>query len=173
MTLFSCSVLFAMARSRGPHLLVLPRCFAFSPSIAFFQPADSHLNQTCLKNSGSKKLLHIFQLSNRLPHFQTKTIRKLHTSTCWLQELPNKPPPNQTTEKLEKKSAKPPTGKGQVTQEAKRSLSRKMRDELMHYYNGFHLLWTDTKVAARMVWRLLHGQVLTRRERRRVGNLSM
>ncbi|XP_028922261.1 LETM1 domain-containing protein LETM2, mitochondrial isoform X1 [Ornithorhynchus anatinus] len=168
MTLFSCSVLFAMARSRGPHLLVLPRCFAFSPSIAFFQPADSHLNQTCLKNSGSKKLLHIFQLSNRLPHFQTKTIRKLHTSTCWLQELPNKPPPNQTTEKLEKKSAKPPTGKGQVTQEAKRSLSRKMRDELMHYYNGFHLLWTDTKVAARMVWRLLHGQVLTRRERRRL-----
>jgi len=41
--------------------------------------------------------------------------------------------------------------------------------ELKHYYNGFHLLWIDTKVAARMVWRLLHGQVLTRRERRRVS----
>ncbi|RLV88687.1 hypothetical protein DV515_00015383 [Chloebia gouldiae] len=41
-------------------------------------------------------------------------------------------------------------------------------DELRHYYNGLHLLWTDTKVAARMVWRLLHGQVLTRRERRRL-----
>lgn len=42
-------------------------------------------------------------------------------------------------------------------------------EELKHYYNGFHLLWIDTKVAARMVWRLLHGQVLTRRERRRVS----
>lgn len=31
------------------------------------------------------------------------------------------------------------------------------------------MLWIDTKVAARMVWRLLHGQVLTRRERRRVS----
>lgn len=41
-------------------------------------------------------------------------------------------------------------------------------DELKYYYNGFYLLWIDTKVAARMVWRLLHGQVLTRRERRRL-----
>ncbi|NXX29644.1 LETM1 protein, partial [Nicator chloris] len=50
----------------------------------------------------------------------------------------------------------------------KKSLRQKAVDELKHYYNGFHLLWTDTKVAARMVWRLLHGQVLTRRERRRL-----
>lgn len=42
-------------------------------------------------------------------------------------------------------------------------------DELKYYYNGFSLLWIDTKVAVRMVRRLLHGQVLTRRERRRVG----
>lgn len=50
-----------------------------------------------------------------------------------------------------------------------RSLRQRVVDELKHYYNGFHLLWIDTKVAARMVWRLLHGQVLTRRERRRVS----
>ncbi|NXE27786.1 LETM1 protein, partial [Ardeotis kori] len=50
----------------------------------------------------------------------------------------------------------------------KKSLRQKAVDELKHYYNGFHLLWIDTKVAARMVWRLLHGQVLTRRERRRL-----
>lgn len=47
-------------------------------------------------------------------------------------------------------------------------MRQKFVDELKHYSRGFHLLWTDTKVAARMVWRLLHGQVLTRRERRRV-----
>ncbi|NXF31581.1 LETM1 protein, partial [Nyctibius bracteatus] len=50
----------------------------------------------------------------------------------------------------------------------RKSLRQKMVDELKHYCNGFHLLWIDTKVAARMVWRLLHGQVLTRRERRRL-----
>ncbi|NWT32229.1 LETM1 protein, partial [Cardinalis cardinalis] len=50
----------------------------------------------------------------------------------------------------------------------KKSLRQRVVDELKHYYHGFHLLWIDTKVAARMVWRLLHGQVLTRRERRRL-----
>ncbi|KAG5194455.1 hypothetical protein MJG53_018978 [Ovis ammon polii x Ovis aries] len=52
--------------------------------------------------------------------------------------------------------------------EGKRSYRQIIMDELKYYYNGFYLLWIDTKVAARMVWRLLHGQVLTRRERRRL-----
>ncbi|XP_009947613.1 PREDICTED: LETM1 domain-containing protein LETM2, mitochondrial, partial [Leptosomus discolor] len=49
-----------------------------------------------------------------------------------------------------------------------KSVRQRIADELRHYCSGFHLLWIDTKVAARMVWRLLHGQVLTRRERRRL-----
>lgn len=50
----------------------------------------------------------------------------------------------------------------------KKSLYQRIVDELKHYYNGFRLLGIDIKIAGRMVWRLLHGQVLTRRERRRV-----
>lgn len=50
----------------------------------------------------------------------------------------------------------------------KKSLYQRFVDELKHYYNGFRLLGIDTKIAGRMVWRLLHGQVLTRRERRRL-----
>lgn len=50
----------------------------------------------------------------------------------------------------------------------KKSLYQRVVDELKHYYNGFRLLGIDIKIAGRMVWRLLHGQVLTRRERRRV-----
>lgn len=50
----------------------------------------------------------------------------------------------------------------------KKSLYQRIVDELKHYYNGFRLLGIDTKIAGRMVWTLLHGQVLTRRERRRV-----
>ncbi|NXP58242.1 LETM1 protein, partial [Chloropsis cyanopogon] len=50
----------------------------------------------------------------------------------------------------------------------RKSWRQRTVDELKHYYHGLQLLWTDTKVAARMVWRLLHGQVLTRRERRRL-----
>ncbi|XP_034627088.1 mitochondrial proton/calcium exchanger protein isoform X2 [Trachemys scripta elegans] len=48
----------------------------------------------------------------------------------------------------------------------KTSLRQKIVDEVKHYYHGFRLLWIDTKIAARMLWRVLHGNVLSRRERR-------
>uniref|UniRef100_A0A673UCC6 Mitochondrial proton/calcium exchanger protein n=2 Tax=Suricata suricatta TaxID=37032 RepID=A0A673UCC6_SURSU len=48
----------------------------------------------------------------------------------------------------------------------KKSLGQRVLDELRHYYHGFRLLWIDTKIAARMLWRVLHGHSLTRRERR-------
>ncbi|KAJ3603913.1 hypothetical protein NHX12_028654 [Muraenolepis orangiensis] len=50
----------------------------------------------------------------------------------------------------------------------KKTLYQKVLDELKHYYNGFRLLGIDTTIAGRTVWRLLHGQLLTRRERRRL-----
>ncbi|XP_037598103.1 mitochondrial proton/calcium exchanger protein isoform X2 [Cebus imitator] len=48
----------------------------------------------------------------------------------------------------------------------KKSLGQRVLDELKHYYHGFRLLWIDTKIAARMLWRILNGHTLTRRERR-------
>lgn len=50
----------------------------------------------------------------------------------------------------------------------RKSLGQKVLDELRHYYHGFRLLWIDTKIAARMLWRILNGHTLTRRERRQV-----
>lgn len=50
----------------------------------------------------------------------------------------------------------------------KKSLGQRVLDELKHYYHGFRLLWIDTKIAARTLWRILHGHSLTRRERRQV-----
>uniref|UniRef100_A0A8D2BP23 Mitochondrial proton/calcium exchanger protein n=1 Tax=Sus scrofa TaxID=9823 RepID=A0A8D2BP23_PIG len=48
----------------------------------------------------------------------------------------------------------------------RKPLGQRVLDELRHYYHGFRLLWIDTKIAARMLWRVLHGHSLTRRERR-------
>ncbi|NXP46242.1 LETM1 protein, partial [Heliornis fulica] len=48
----------------------------------------------------------------------------------------------------------------------KKSIGQRIADELKHYYHGFRLLWIDTKIAARMLWRILHGNTLSRRERR-------
>ncbi|XP_042333134.1 LETM1 domain-containing protein LETM2, mitochondrial isoform X2 [Sceloporus undulatus] len=160
----------AVARSRGPHLLVHSSCSPFSPLVAFVQLVDSHFNSTPLKDSVSQQLFFNTQQGIALPHLRTKSVRMLHTSAYWHQELQDKPPPNQSTAKTDNEAAKIPAD--QAVQVAKKSLRQRIVDEVKHYYNGFHLLWIDTKVAARMVWRLLHGQILTRRERRRLMRTS-
>ncbi|XP_073505194.1 mitochondrial proton/calcium exchanger protein isoform X2 [Phyllobates terribilis] len=48
----------------------------------------------------------------------------------------------------------------------KKSIGQRVMDELKHYYHGFRLLWIDTKIAARMMWNILNGSNLSRRERR-------
>ncbi|XP_063313743.1 mitochondrial proton/calcium exchanger protein isoform X1 [Pelobates fuscus] len=48
----------------------------------------------------------------------------------------------------------------------KKSIGQKVMDEVKHYYHGFRLLWIDTKIAARMMWQILNGHILSRRERR-------
>uniref|UniRef100_A0A8C5LXJ9 Mitochondrial proton/calcium exchanger protein n=1 Tax=Leptobrachium leishanense TaxID=445787 RepID=A0A8C5LXJ9_9ANUR len=48
----------------------------------------------------------------------------------------------------------------------KKTIGQRVMDELKHYYHGFRLLWIDTKIAARMMWQILNGHVLSRRERR-------
>ncbi|KAM8938656.1 mitochondrial proton/calcium exchanger protein isoform 2-T2 [Pelodytes ibericus] len=48
----------------------------------------------------------------------------------------------------------------------KKSIGQRVMDEVKHYYHGFRLLWIDTKIAARMLWHILNGHVLSRRERR-------
>lgn len=51
----------------------------------------------------------------------------------------------------------------------RRSLRQWVVDEVKHYYHGFRLLWIDTKIAGRMLWRVLNGHPLSRRERRQVS----
>lgn len=48
----------------------------------------------------------------------------------------------------------------------RRTLGQRVIDEIKHYYHGFRLLWIDTTIAGRMLWRVLNGNTLSRRERR-------
>nr|KAF6460472.1 leucine zipper and EF-hand containing transmembrane protein 2 [Molossus molossus] len=158
----------AIARTRFPSQFVHSTCSYF-PSLTFLHLPDSHLNKTYMKNYGSKKHSYPSQSGNNVVlHLRTRIIQKLHTSTCWLQEVPGKPQLEQTHKKPQVTSPQPTKKPGMKTKEEKRSYRQRIMDELKYYYNGFYLLWIDTKVAARMIWRLLHGQVLTRRERRRL-----
>lgn len=132
-------------------------------------------------------------------HSSALLARSLHSSGVWLQDIKQedaKPTPAATLDKSpeSKKDSAAAATQSQPTsaptpaststaaatvspaQEraiAKKSLYQRIVDELKHYYNGFRLLGIDINIAGRMVWRLLHGQVLTRRERRRVREATV
>ncbi|XP_062852123.1 mitochondrial proton/calcium exchanger protein [Trichomycterus rosablanca] len=48
----------------------------------------------------------------------------------------------------------------------RKTLGQRVIDEVKHYYHGFRLLWIDTAITGRMLWRVLNGHILSRRERR-------
>lgn len=126
-------------------------------------------------------------------HNSALLARSLHSSGVWLQDIKqedtkaspaaaqdasqgakkvsvaaapqSQPPSAPTVTSTTTAAAVPPVQERAVL---KKSLYQRIVDELKHYYNGFRLLGIDIKIAGRMVWRLLHGQLLSRRERRRV-----
>lgn len=50
----------------------------------------------------------------------------------------------------------------------KRPLLKRIWDELVHYYHGFRLLFIDIRVSSRLVYRVLNGEDLTRREHKQL-----
>ena len=59
-----------------------------------------------------------------------------------------------------------PTEKTAVAE--KRTMWQKVKAELLHYYHGFRLLGLDMKISAKLIWRILQGKELSRREHRLV-----
>lgn len=51
---------------------------------------------------------------------------------------------------------------------------KKVKHEAQHYWHGTQLLVSEVRISARLQWKILHGDSLTRRERRQVrGPLSL
>jgi len=55
-----------------------------------------------------------------------------------------------------------------ITPEKKKSLWVRFKAEMVHYYHGFRLLFIDIRVAVRLIWQVLNGRSLVRRERKQV-----
>ncbi|XP_076279143.1 leucine zipper and EF-hand containing transmembrane protein 1 [Lasioglossum baleicum] len=48
----------------------------------------------------------------------------------------------------------------------KLTIWQRVKGEILHYYHGFRLLGLDMKISAKLVWRILQGKALSRREHR-------
>jgi len=46
---------------------------------------------------------------------------------------------------------------------------KKVKHEAHHYWSGTKLLVSEVRIASRLQWKILHGEALTRRERRQVS----
>ncbi|XP_055549961.1 mitochondrial proton/calcium exchanger protein isoform X2 [Wyeomyia smithii] len=52
------------------------------------------------------------------------------------------------------------------TAPAKKTLKQRIWAEMVHYYHGFRLLFIDINISRKLLWRVLNGKTLTRREHR-------
>ncbi|KAM4577487.1 LETM1 domain-containing protein LETM2, mitochondrial isoform 2-T2 [Odontesthes bonariensis] len=193
MAVFSHQVLLAVTRSRGSYLLSKRHsCSSLSSKAYLHIDAPRHLSSSFPLRHSRYSNAHCFRghaLSRG--HGSALLARSLHSSGVWLQDIKQEdteatPAASQDASTGDKKdsvaaapqSHPPPAPTPTSTAAAvppvqeraivKKSLYQRIVDELKHYYNGFRLLGIDIKIAGRMVWRLLHGQLLTRRERRRL-----
>ncbi|XP_072570130.1 LETM1 domain-containing protein LETM2, mitochondrial [Paramormyrops kingsleyae] len=169
MAVFSSQVLLAVTRSRGTYLLSKRRGRLCLPPTACVR---YHLELTT-QPVGPSWLLHPHPVWTPAGSACTPA-RPLHTSCAWFQEAKEKPAEGSPTQNDSPPPKDPdpvrpaPTPSAAEIIVARKSLGQRVLDELKHYYHGFRLLGIDTKIAGRMVWQLLHGQQLTRRERRRL-----
>lgn len=81
------------------------------------------------------------------------------------------PPAVPTAEPKNPHPPAPPSSKEVSTAQAPLSTRvwKKVKHEVQHYWHGSKLLVSEVRISARLQWKLLHGESLTRRERRQVS----
>uniref|UniRef100_A0AAY4AK36 Letm1 RBD domain-containing protein n=1 Tax=Denticeps clupeoides TaxID=299321 RepID=A0AAY4AK36_9TELE len=168
MAVFSSQVIFAVTRSRGSYLLSKRHGCASLPSTAYIRYHSDFTGYSAASSRAPRPVQSSRSSANYIfPGYAPA--RPLHVSCAWLQELKETQASAQTDATPATSTASPPPVTGNAPEAAvvRKSLGQRIVEELKHYYHGFRLLGIDTNIAGRMVWRLLHGQQLTRRERRR------
>ncbi|KAJ7999831.1 hypothetical protein DPEC_G00198490 [Dallia pectoralis] len=165
MVVFGCQLLILVTRSRGPYALSRGQNHVLLSSLACMRYSSEFSNRTGPPLNGPTSILHDHVASYQR-HHGCVPVRFLHESRSRLQEIKSSPagPPSRP---VAAQPIPPPTN-GPDGVLAQKSIKQRVVDELKHYYHGFRLLGIDTKIAGRTVWQLLHGQQLTRRERRRL-----
>ena len=61
------------------------------------------------------------------------------------------------------------SGESKSVEVAKKTVWQKIVHECQHYYSGFKLLFLNVRVSSGIVWKILQGEQLTRRESKQVS----
>ncbi|XP_035206770.1 mitochondrial proton/calcium exchanger protein-like [Stegodyphus dumicola] len=132
-----------------------------------------------LKCSSTVKQYHlstVVKKTSAVPHYYTTFaiqypagLRSVHSAVNLKSKEPSKVEETVKVLKEEVLKSKPSLKEPvSVSPAPKRSLGKRIWDEFVHYYHGFRLLFIDLKVSTRLMWKILHGGELTRREHKQL-----
>ncbi|KAF7322909.1 MRS7 family protein [Mycena chlorophos] len=101
------------------------------------------------------------------PSFSARTLRPaLLLASQRRFESTNPPPPSSSTSSDAKSG--PPAPKDASKGPLVTRVWKKVKHEAQHYWHGSKLLVSEVRISARLQWKILHGDSLTRRERRQL-----
>lgn len=111
-----------------------------------------------------------FSVKNVTNNYHYQPIRHIQTSASWCKEESKV----EKTVKALKDSANSPAVPAVEPEKtavvAKKSIWQKIVGVCKHYYHGFRLLAIDVKICTKLLWQLMNGKNLTRREYNQVNN---
>jgi len=82
----------------------------------------------------------------------------------------SKPPPSFTPKPAPSQAEPiPPVPKEHPKGHITTRIWKKVKHEAQHYWHGTKLLVSEVRISRRLQWKILHGETLTRRERRQVS----
>lgn len=94
-------------------------------------------------------------------------IRSISTSQYYFEKEPLKPSSKvEATVETIKKDIEEKEKLPKKVEEKKKPLKERIMDELRHYYHGFRLLFIEIRISTSLVFKILRGHTLTRREHR-------
>ena len=76
---------------------------------------------------------------------------------------------NPSPSELKPSSPSLPAAKQQLKEPLGTRIWKKVKHEAQHYWHGSKLLVSEVRISSKLQWKILHGEGLTRRERRQVS----
>lgn len=113
----------------------------------------------------------VASVSNSSPQGRLSPENERNSSSAKVKEKETLKPSSQvevTVKDLKEKAkaAGSPIDKKTVVE--RKSLGVRIKEEILHYYHGFRLLFIDTNICCKYIWRIVNGETLSRREHRQV-----
>uniref|UniRef100_U5EUZ5 Mitochondrial proton/calcium exchanger protein n=1 Tax=Corethrella appendiculata TaxID=1370023 RepID=U5EUZ5_9DIPT len=127
---------------------------------------DHHHHHLPNNNFGALSVNHRYLSTSSVHYEQTSSKVEATVNTIKQNQKDKEKEELKLQEKLNNSSTSTTTTVVATQPVAKKTLKQRIWAELVHYYHGFRLLFIDINVCRKLLWRILNGKTLTRRENR-------